>query len=84
MTVKTSVDLATTINDRIEPESRVARAAGALYDAECALQIAHQTHVDQWINAAADRLHEAVVEHRAACAANPRRSEPVAAHGAAA
>jgi hypothetical protein len=34
-----------------------------LYDAEVALHIAHQTGVDSWISAAADRLHEAVVAH---------------------
>ena len=31
-----------------------------LYDAETALHTAHTTHVDAWIAAAADRLHEAV------------------------
>ena len=37
-------------------------AARGLYDAECALHVARQTHVDQWICAAADHLHEAVIE----------------------
>ncbi len=38
-------------------------AARQLYEAEVALHIAHQSHVDAWIAAAADRLHDAVVEH---------------------
>lgn len=46
-----------------------ALAASHLYDAECALHIAHQTHVDEWIAAAGDRLHDAIVEHRAAASA---------------
>jgi hypothetical protein len=33
-----------------------------LYDAECALHVAHQTQVDPWISAAADHLHEAVLD----------------------
>lgn len=40
-------------------------AAQRLYDAEIALHIAHQTGVDAWINAAADRLHQAIVTHQA-------------------
>jgi hypothetical protein len=39
------------------------RAAHALYEAELALHDAHQTHVDQWIQAASDRLHTAVLRH---------------------
>ena len=39
-----------------------------LYDAECALLVAHQTHVGQWIAAANDRLHDALVAHFAAMA----------------
>jgi len=39
-------------------------AARRMYDAEVALHIAHQTGVDQWVQAAADRLHEAIVAHR--------------------
>ena len=33
------------------------------YDAECALHVAHQTHVDAWITAASDRLHEAATDN---------------------
>jgi len=39
------------------------RAAHALYEAELALHDAHQTHVDQWIQAASDHLHAAVLRH---------------------
>ena len=38
------------------------RAAGHLYDAECALHAARQSGIDAWIAAAADQLHQAVVE----------------------
>lgn len=34
-----------------------------MYDAEVALHIARQTHVDAWVAAAADRLHAAIVDH---------------------
>lgn len=54
----------------------VAAAAQHLYEAECALHIAHQSHVDAWIVAASDRLHEAVVEHLAA-QADAQRAESV-------
>ena len=37
----------------------IARSAGRLYDAETALHAARQTHIDTWITAANDRLHEA-------------------------
>jgi len=36
-------------------------AAARLYDSEVALHAAHQSHVDAWITAASDRLHEAVL-----------------------
>jgi hypothetical protein len=41
-------------------------AAGRLYDAETALHAARQTHVDAWIAAAGDRLHDAVSAYLAA------------------
>ena len=41
-------------------------AACRLYDAECALHAARQTRVDAWIAAAADHLHQAVVQLDAA------------------
>jgi hypothetical protein len=46
----------------------VAAAASRLYDAEVALHLAHSSHVDAWIQAASDRLHEAVVAHLSAVA----------------
>ena len=47
----------------------VEAAARRMYDAEVALHIARQTGVDEWVKAAADRLHEAIVAHRRAIAA---------------
>lgn len=46
--------------------ARLRRAARHLYDAECALHDAHQSHVDAWIFAASERLHAAVAEYLAA------------------
>lgn len=43
-------------------------AAKHLYDAECALHDAHQSHIDAWITAASERLHKAIVDHSAALA----------------
>lgn len=54
------------VTQHLTRSPRVQAAAQHLYDAECALHIAHQSHVDAWIAAAADRLHEAVIEHLAA------------------
>jgi hypothetical protein len=45
---------------------RMDAAARHLYEAEVALHIAHQSHVDAWIAAAGDRLHESLAEHLAA------------------
>jgi hypothetical protein len=42
------------------------RAAQALYQAELAVHDAHQTHVDEWIRAAHDRLHVAVTRYAVA------------------
>jgi hypothetical protein len=58
--------------DSVPAEARVRLAARHLYEAECALHVAHQTHVDAWIAAAAEKLHESVVEHLAAIAAAGR------------
>ena len=58
--------------DSPDAETRVRVAAQHLYDAECALHVANQTHVDTWIAAAARRLHESVVEHLAALTAAGR------------
>jgi hypothetical protein len=50
-------------------EEWVQLAAGHLYDAECALHVARQSHVDAWIAAASDRLHDALAEHDQALSA---------------
>jgi hypothetical protein len=55
-----------TTTTRHAEESRLQAAARHLYEAEVALHIAHQTGEDAWIAAAADKLHLAIVEHRAA------------------
>jgi hypothetical protein len=44
-----------------------------LYDAECALHAAHQSHVPAWIDAAQARLHDRVVEYLAAVAETDRQ-----------
>jgi hypothetical protein len=49
-------------------EDRVANAARRLYEAEVALHTARQSHVDRWVAAAYDRLHEAVEAHLLAVA----------------
>lgn len=45
---------------------RLAVAESRMYEAEIALHDARQTQVDEWINAAANRLHEAIADHDAA------------------
>lgn len=50
----------------------VTASARHVYDAECALHAAHQSHVDEWVTAASNRLHIALVEHLAAEASSPR------------
>lgn len=52
-------------------DDHVQASATHLYDAECALRAAHQTHVDAWIAAATDKLHAALAAHLAAVAAQP-------------
>ncbi|HEY7010496.1 MAG TPA: hypothetical protein VH395_16225 [Jatrophihabitantaceae bacterium] len=47
---------------------RVRVAAQHLYAAECALHNARESRVDAWIAAAADKLHQSLVEHLAAVA----------------
>ncbi|HEY8676656.1 MAG TPA: hypothetical protein VIO13_11920 [Candidatus Dormibacteraeota bacterium] len=43
---------------------------------ECALHAAHQSHVEAWITAASEKLHQAVVEHIAATAAQNGPEQP--------
>jgi hypothetical protein len=45
-------------------EDRVKTAATRMYDAEVALHAARQSHLDSWVAAAYDRLHEAVEDYR--------------------
>lgn len=47
-----------------------------LYDAECALHAAHQSGVEEWIAAAAAKLHEAVVEYLAALSTETGAHQP--------
>ncbi|SOD74993.1 hypothetical protein SAMN05892883_4191 [Jatrophihabitans sp. GAS493] len=53
----------TTESDQTE---RVELAAHKLFDAECALHVAHQTHVDAWVDAANRKLHDAISDLLAA------------------
>ena len=62
-----------------DTETRVSVAARHVYDAECALHNARQSRVDSWIAAAADKLHQALVEHLAAVAALGRNDSRAAA-----
>jgi len=55
-----------TVPEQNTTETREQAAARHLYEAEVALHIAHQSHVDAWIAAAGDKLHRAVLEHAAA------------------
>jgi hypothetical protein len=45
------------------PDLLVEAAAQRLYDSECALHAARATGVDEWISAAADQLHSALVAY---------------------
>jgi hypothetical protein len=64
----------TTVSDRASESAQaqdpVHSAADLLYAAECAFHDAHHTHVDAWIKAAADKLHDAIAVHLAAVAAS--------------
>ena len=53
-------------------DEHVQMAACRLYDAECALHAARQSHIDPWIRSAGDKLHEAVVEYLATLPAEHR------------
>jgi hypothetical protein len=56
----------------IRESDDVGDAARRLFDAETALHAARQTHVDRWVTAASNKLHEAVVAYVAALAASGR------------
>jgi len=55
------------------------RAAHALYEAEVHLHAAHQSKVDEWIRAAAARLHDAIACYEAALAASAPTTASLAA-----
>lgn len=57
-----------------EITNRLADAADRMYRAECALHAARQAHIDAWVAAAYDRLHEAILEHSAVLAAGASRA----------
>jgi hypothetical protein len=48
-------------------EGRAAVAAPHLFKAELALHDAHPSHVEAWIAAASDKLHQAVLDLAATC-----------------
>jgi hypothetical protein len=48
-----------------QDEDPAAAAARHLFEAELALHDAHQSHVQAWITAAGDKLHQAVLDHLA-------------------
>jgi hypothetical protein len=68
------------MDDRAKPQwsGSIDEAARRMYDAECALHAARTAHVDEWIAAAADRLHSAIAAHLDATPAQaiPRVSGP--------
>ncbi|MCU1655388.1 MAG: hypothetical protein JWO57_44 [Pseudonocardiales bacterium] len=66
MAITGAVMIAAELARSTAADERVAATERRLYDAEVALHIAHQTHVDEWIASAADRLHAAIIEHTAA------------------
>ncbi len=66
---------ATTCASRADRSDRIPAAARRLYDAECALHVAHQTRIDAWIAAASEKLHQAVAEHLAAVAEQRAHSQ---------
>jgi hypothetical protein len=60
-----------TVPNALLDADHVQTAACRLYDAETALHAARQTHVDAWIAAAGDRLHDAVSAYLSARALHP-------------
>ena len=62
-------------------DDRRTAAAQNLYDAECALHAAHQSHVNAWIAAASDKLHLAVEEFLAVLSEHDRSLTEATARG---
>jgi hypothetical protein len=73
-TISTAVPVATI--DSCAAQHRVSAAAERLYAQEVALHYAHQSGVDAWIAAAADRLHEAIVAYLAEVAPSSCQPKP--------
>jgi hypothetical protein len=63
MTSTHSVTATADIAQATAATNEICIAERCLYDAEVALHIAHQTQVDAWITAAAERLHDAILAH---------------------
>jgi hypothetical protein len=63
MTTRTKREIVERITPRTAHDQLVEAAAQRLYDSECALHAARVTGVDEWIAAAADRLHSALAAY---------------------
>lgn len=61
-----------TTNTDEHSTAAIVEAAERVYDAECSLHAARQTHLDVWIAAAAERLHIAIETYLAAVAHDHR------------
>jgi hypothetical protein len=70
--------MTTIASDSSRIDDPVAATACRLYEAECQLHAAHQSHVDAWIDAANEKLHLAIEEHLAAVRELERRRLRVA------
>lgn len=66
--------MTTFASDSTSTNDIVALTACRLYEAECQLHAAHQSHIDAWIAAASDKLHLALEVHLAAVAAAAGRT----------
>jgi WhiB family transcriptional regulator, redox-sensing transcriptional regulator len=60
-------------------QDRLDIAAARLYEAECALHAAHQSHAEGWITAASQKLHQAVTAYLRAAGAGPIQTPSLAA-----
>lgn len=67
-----TIGLALPDPDTVLAEHRVDTAARHMYEAEIMLHCARQSHIDAWVVAAYERLHEAVLEHATALAERGR------------
>lgn len=74
MAIQTTGPTVTTLAAPVE--DRVAIAARHMYEAEITLHAARQAHIDTWIAAASDKLHQAIVEHLTALGDQRNHREP--------